>query len=99
MNKAQQAIHEKMTYMMERVSQGPLSSFEEGQLLEILQNIQRGNSLWAVAVINHFKQPADQRDDWELINGLASQCRDDLFTMICVLGQAAVIYLLRTLND
>jgi hypothetical protein len=99
MNKAQQIIAEKMNYMIAQVGDGPLSSWEEGDLLDILQKMQHGKSIWAQAIRGHFQQDPEKRNDWELINGLANQCRDDLLTMVCVVGQAALIYLLRTLND
>lgn len=98
LNRAQQSVANKMDYIIEQIGNGPLTSLEEGELLEILQNLKRGDSILGHSIQKHFDLPADQRDDWEMINGLASQCYDDLFTMVCVVGQAGVILLLRTLK-
>lgn len=99
MNKAQQSVADKMKYIIEQVGQGKLSSLEEGELIERLENASQHKSIWGVAIRNHFEKPIEDRDDWQLINGLASQCMDDLFTMICVVGQEAIILLLRTVNN
>lgn len=97
-HKAQQAIADKMNYMITEVGKGALTSIEEGELIEQLENASQHRSVWGTAIRMHFEKPIEERDDWELINGMASQCMDDLFTMICVVGQKAVILLLRTVN-
>lgn len=94
MSKATDSIQQKMTYMISRVEEGPLSSFEEAELLELLERAQNHPSIWGSAIRKDLH--TEQRH--ELLAGLASQCADDLFTMVCILGQKAVIYLLRSLE-
>ena len=98
LTKAQQSIADKMTYIINRVGEGPLSSLDEGELIGRLEAAKDHKSIWGVAIRQHFDKPAEDRDDWHLINGMASQCMDDLFGMVCIIGQEAVILLLRTVN-
>lgn len=97
-SKAQQSVADKMNYIIGKMSEGPLTSLDEGELIERLENARDHKSIWGVAIRNHFEKPIEDRDDWQLINGMASQCMDDLFGMVCIVGQEAVILLLRTVN-
>lgn len=98
--KAVYSVQKKMNYIIGRVQFGPLTSYEEGELFELLEKFGNDNSIWNIAVKNHFKakNAGSEVDTWDLIEGLARQCMDDLFTMVCCFNQDTVIYLLRTVK-
>lgn len=98
--KAREAVRLKMVGILDQIGQGPLNSLERVELLGLLRMAgHRSDSLWADAIRLHFIKPPAQRNDSQLIEALASQCLDDLFTMVCIVGQKAAIYLLRTVKD
>jgi len=99
-NKAVLSVEIKMKYIISRVEAGPLTSYEEGELFELLERFSNNDSIYNIAVKNHFlaKNAGSDVDTWDLIAGLASQCMDDLFTMVCCFNQDTVIYLLRTVK-
>lgn len=97
MTPAQISVQQKMQYVINLIGQGPLSSIEEGELLENLQGRNNSSSLWGIAIKNHFEK--EQQDHKEFIAGLASQCQDDIFTMACVVGLGNAILLLRTIQN
>ena len=96
MNRAQLAVQKKMQYIITGIEEGPLTSIEEGELIELLEFAKKHNSIWGKAIRNNLDD-LDARAD--LIKGLAGQCIDDIFTMTCVVGQKAVLFLLRTIQD
>lgn len=93
-NKAVASVHKKMTYIIEQVERGPLAEAERTELMGILERV-KGDSLWAIGIRSYMGGPRENED--QFIRGLADQCMDDIFTMTCIVGQAAVIYLLRTI--
>lgn len=95
-SRAVASVHKKMTYIMEQVQRGPLVEAEKTELIGILERV-KGDSLWAIGIRSYMDGPRGHDD--QFIRGLADQCMDDIFTMTCIVGQAAAIYLLRTVND
>lgn len=95
-NRAVASVHKKMTYIMEQVERGPLVEAERTELMGILERV-KGESMWAIGIRGYLDGPRGH--DEEFIRGLADQCVDDIFTMTCIVGQAAVIYLLRTIQN
>jgi len=95
MNKAQQSVANKMAYIINRIAEGPLVKEEHDEMVAILGRV-KGDDLWSIGIRSYFA--TGQTDHTEFIAGLASQCMDDIFTMTCIVGQKAVIYLLRTVN-
>lgn len=95
-----ETIQKKFDYVLSRVQEGPLFEEEKKELEFLLWMARNNESIWGVAISNHFQLAnTDQEQDISsLIEQLASQCVDDIFTMTCVVGQNAVILLLRTLN-
>lgn len=96
MSKAIASIQRKMSYVISRVQEGPLVDEERDELMAILGRL-KGDDLWSIGIRNYLAGPRDH--DGEFITGLADQCMDDIFTMTCIMGQKAVIYLLRTVQD
>jgi hypothetical protein len=95
-SKATASIRKKMEYIIDRVKDGQLGEAEMTELMNILAKV-NGTSMWAIGIRGYMDGPRGH--DQEFIRGLADQCMDDIFTMTCIVGQAAVIYLLRTVND
>lgn len=93
--KAITSVRKKMAYIINRVEQGPLVQEERDELFAILGKI-KGDNLWATGIRSYMEGARDHDD--QFIAGLAEQCMDDIFTMVCIVGQKAVIYLLRTVN-
>lgn len=96
MNRAQLAVQKKFDYIHERIEEGPLAEQEYQEMIGILSRI-KGDDLWSIGIRNYFQNP--QPNHTEFVAGLASQCMDDIFTMTCIVGQKAVLYLLRTVQD
>ena len=96
MNKAIASIESKMRYIISRVEEGPLVDEEREEMMGILSRV-KGTDLWSIGIRQYFENGGGH--DEEFIDGLASQCMDDIFTMTCIVGQKAVIYLLRTVKD
>jgi len=94
-NRAVASIRKKMSYIISRVEEGPLVAEEREEMLAILGRI-KGTDMWSIGIRKYMEGDRDHDD--EFIEGLASQCMDDIFTMTCVVGQKAVIYLLRTIK-
>lgn len=93
----QEAIENKTQYIIDHVNEGPLSSFEEGELTGILQSIDPTRGILSIAINQHFSSPS--MDHSEFIATLASQAKDDFCTMISTVGLKATILLLRTLKN
>lgn len=98
MSKAIDAIRKKMEYVIDRVGAGSLNMRELKALTEHLASIKH-DSIWGLAIQQHFAKPELERNDLALIEHLADQAMDDIFTMTCILGLQAVILILRTVND
>lgn len=96
--KAITAIQQKFDYVISHVQEGPLSKDEHEDLIRILNTKRYHESMWGKA-IDSVLNTDEGADNSELIQGLASQCMDDIFTMVCIVGQKAVIYLLRTIEQ
>jgi hypothetical protein len=94
-SRAVASIHKKMTYIIEQVEQGPLCQEELLDLFNVLGNV-KGDGLWAIGIRSYLAGPRDH--DQAFLDGLAEQCMDDIFTMTCIVGQKAVILLLRTVK-
>jgi hypothetical protein len=92
-NKAVSSIQKKMLYLIQQVEQGPLVAEERQNLFDILGQV-KGDSLWAIGIRSYLQGARDH--DETFLAGLADQCMDDIFTMTCIVGQKAVVYLLRT---
>jgi hypothetical protein len=92
-NKAVASIQKKMLYLIQQVEQGPLVAEERQNLFDILAQV-KGDNLWAIGIRSYMQGPRDHDD--QFLAGLAEQCMDDIFTMTCIVGQKAVVYLLRT---
>lgn len=92
----QEAIENKTQYIIDCVNEGPLTTFEEGELVGILQCVDT-NTLIGVAIKQHFVSPG--MDHSEFIATLASQGKDDFCTMISIVGLKATILLLRTIKN
>lgn len=97
MNEVQHAVASKMQYIIDEIGNGPLSSIEEQDLIETLKMRSDNESIWGVAIKTHFDK--GNTDHSALIQGLASQCKDDIFTMICIVGLKGSIYLLRAYKE
>lgn len=99
-NNAIASVEKKFNYFKSRIEFGPLTSYEEGELLELLEKFGNDDTIYNIACKSHFlaKSLGQEVNDWELIEGLASQCVDDVFTMVCAFSQQTVIYLLRTVK-
>jgi hypothetical protein len=91
------ALEKKFQYVLSRVEEGPLSAFDEEELIDVLGHAKKHNSIWGEAIRNNLKPIFS--DNAELIKGLAQQCRDDIFTMVCVLGQKGAILVMRAAGD
>lgn len=90
MKTAHDAIIQKLLYLMEQVDR-PLTCKDEGALQETLEEI-KPDTLWGKSI-----QMAVQGGDvGRLVEGLGSQCIDDLLVMNCVLGTPGLIYVLRS---
>lgn len=96
MNEAQQSVQSKMQYVIDAIGKGPLSCMEEGELIESLAKIKPEGSLWGRSISLHFENP--EADHTALIKDLHSQCKDDIFTMACVVGLKTAILILRSSN-
>lgn len=94
-NKAIESVRKKMAYIISRVEEGPLVQEEREELFTILANV-KGDNLWAIGIRSYMEGVRDHDD--QFIAGLADQCMDDLFTMVCIVGQKAAIFLLRSVN-
>src|SRR3989304_3782269 len=53
-NKAVLSVEIKMKYIISRVEAGPLTSYEEGELFELLERFSNNDSIYNIAVKNHF---------------------------------------------
>lgn len=95
-NKATESVRKKMAYIISRVEEGPLVQEERDELLKILANV-TGDNIWAIGIRSYME--GVRENDAQFIAGLADQCMDDIFTMTCIVGQKAVIYLLRTVQN
>lgn len=96
LNAGQLSVLKKMQYVIDLIGKGPLSSVEEGELIQGLESRKDHSSLWGIAIKSHFESGMDHK---EFIEGLASQCSDDIFTMSCVVGLGNAILLLRTIQN
>lgn len=85
-----------MRYIISRIEEGPLAKAEYDEMIAILGRI-KGDDMWSIGIRNYFK--GEHTDHTDFLQGLASQCMDDIFTMTCIVGQKAVLYLLRTVQD
>lgn len=94
-NKAIASVFKKMSYIIEEIERGPLAAEEYQALLNILGRVKSDN-VWAVGI--HLYMQGPREHDHEFIAGLAEQCMDDIFTMTCIVGQEAVMLLLRTVK-
>ena len=92
--KVSDAIKSKMYYLINRVNE-PMTFNEAKKLVANLHEV-KGDSIWALTIQRVLDQGGDIE---ELIQGLRSQCIDDLFTMLSVLGQTTVILLLKSANE
>lgn len=91
MTKAQVAIEQLMTSLIEKVGK-PMTLHDIETLIEMLRKVEH-DSLWGTAISNVFENGGDVN---LLIKQLASQSVDDPFTMSCIVGMKATIMLLRS---
>lgn len=91
MNKAQTAIYNKMTDIISQCDK-PLSSIEEGILIEILQAV-KPTTFLGLCIKKHFDEGGENS---LLIGTLAAQAMDDPFVISCTVGRDAMILLLRS---
>lgn len=93
MTQAQKAVGLTMLAMITEIGE-PLTEHDWTNLRNILQDC-KSDSFWGLAIRKVFDDGGDVE---ALINGLADQAMDDVFTMSCIVGKEGTRLLLRTIQ-
>jgi hypothetical protein len=93
MNATQQAVNKKFSSILAQLNR-PLTYLEEGLLIEQLKTLKDSQTIWGLAISRHFEK--GDGDHRALIDQLADQCKDDIFTMASIVGETNAVLLLRS---